>query len=207
MDALFEMIKSMKGSICFPINTIHNLGVDVGLTQRIDTHGVRPNTKEIMNYSLHIIDDTYHTDYKHHYYSKTFNDVDCDIKIKQMCEEILRTIKNLKLDKFTGRMTVVGDEKDCYEKNMEVYFNLANMFKDIEHVKMCCNECCVCQEWTRTQLKDCSHWVCIDCISKLEKKHCEDCRGEDDGDICEKCEGLHVVRSCPMCRGYICNGF
>jgi len=210
MDALFDMIKSIEyhGSITMPIVSMHKLPVNVSIERKKYTQMKDGAEVSEIYYYFEISDSYYRTENdSYHYYFKTFDRSQTDEQIKLMLEKIVLFIKTCKIDKLTGMFRTEGDEMmSMCDKNIHNFSRLIDLFEDVEHIKTVLNRCCVCHDWTHTTLKDCSHSVCIDCLSQLEMKTCEDCCGDDPYCNCDKCRGLERVKACPMCRNYIIEG-
>jgi len=197
------------GSITLPIKKIHGLCVDAEIIKRANKPLLHEKKKTTYSYAFIIKDDHYRCDDDHwEYYHKYYHDdtIKTDEDLKIMLECCVRFIKQCKIDKVTGHFALDGVVNGCYEKNQHDFVRLAELFEDVEHVKTLLNKCCVCHEWTRTSLKDCDHDVCVDCVSKLQKKECSACHGYDPHCECQECCGLEKVASCPMCRKPITSG-
>jgi len=124
-----------------------------------------------------------------------------NIDYEFMLKCIFAFIKTCVIDVYRGKFTKENEDRT------ELEF-LLNEFKDCPQVTLSAKECCVCNEFTTTVLDDCGHSVCIQCISKIEKKDCERCNGNDSYIMnCEECCGVCKIRKCPMCRGNIIHGF
>lgn len=98
---------------------------------------------------------------------------------KDMAEELLKYIKNIKFNKFEGR----------FEENNFEQIELIKELQEIENVELHGGECCVCYEHTIIKTS-CRHNLCYVCWSGIKVKR------DDNG-----CTEI----LCPMCRNDIYN--
>jgi len=202
MDAIYEMLNLIEkhGSITFPITKMFGLSVDVSIEKYI-------NNDKVSVYSFEITDSHYRGDNRTMYYETDFKLTEnTEKEIKTMIEYCCKFVAKCKINKLTGKFYWEEQSLSHHTKNMEDFAKLIELFVDLEHVETILNKCSVCYDYTNTKLKDCSHDLCLDCLSKLTKKDCEQCGGNDPMCCCDRCLGLETISTCPVCREYILGG-
>ena len=196
------MLKAIEknGSVTFPITKMFGLNVDVSIEKYI-------NHDKDSVYSFEIADNHYRGEPINLYYQTIFKFTEnTKEEINTMIEYCCKFIAKCKINKLTGKFYWEHQKPSHNTENMNNFAKLIDLFVDLEHVETIINKCSVCYEYTNTRLKDCSHDLCLDCLSKLVKKDCEQCGGVDHMCCCDRCLGLETIATCPVCREYILGG-
>lgn len=92
-------------------------------------------------------------------------------------------LKNIKLDNYVGKFVLHNENKHLDDLN---YWSEA--FKDVSHISLVGDECCIClQKFTATQTT-CGHTLCLQCADQIKPINEDEC--DDDTKIIP----------CPLCR-------
>jgi hypothetical protein len=115
---------------------------------------------------------------------------EADQFILYMVNDILSSLKILKIDKVNGEFSIY--ERNPQNKLDLLFTAFVAEFKHQEDMVLGLNECCVCYTTTKT-LTNCKHALCLECISKLPTEPHVD---PEDNIRTSK-------RNCPLCRQHI----
>lgn len=175
VKSICERLKKLlhKQPLMLPIKKIQNISVEVTITK------INKNL-----YQLKIIPTEFYVNegsllgdlFQRQQQDTCENDF-----LNRSIQNILRDLKNIKIDKLHGQFVTSNEESGDWT---EFY----QEFKDIENIVLTMNECCVCFILTETTT-NCGHTVCLECISKLTSITEEEDRGE-----------YVDHKNCPMCR-------
>lgn len=109
--------------------------------------------------------------YKFLFYEKTFDNLNVK-NINQFLKKIQEILSQINFNKLTGlfESTILKMSQTKSKSNLTT--NL-NENKEISEI----SECCICYDETLNQTL-CSHFLCVDCWTRLKKSECPYCRSK-----------------------------
>ena len=107
------------------------------------------------------------------------------ISIDELLKYFDNILVNAKID-YKGKLTI--------EDNTTEQQNFWRKYKDNKNIKLKCDECCVCFEFTKSSTTCCNKKICLKCAQTIEKIALKDI--DDDADFPDI--------NCPCCRQEFC---
>ena len=139
------------------------------------------------------IDGDGNTDFERLFFKRLIDKKNGKLKLNDIIELIKtlnETLKNLKFDKLTGKIVELD--------NQDLHIDFYNcLIPKCDYIESIFEECCVCYEKTKTELKCCEKRLCIQCWDKLKCRYCNECNENNNG-ICGNIACGY--RACPCCR-------
>ena len=181
INSLAMRLKAMrnKDPVVLPIKTIQTLEVKVSIARLC---------KKVYELSIKTLEfDTHLNKVLEKRFERLPVDASEEAFLRRMVGEILRDIKNIKIDKLHG-MFVTGSTAEQLAESYTEWAEFYQEFKDDETINLSIDECCVCFTLTETKTSCCRHAVCLECVSKLINNG----PPREDGEL--------GYRICPMCR-------
>jgi hypothetical protein len=181
INSIVLRLKAMRNRvpIVLPIKTIHTLEVKVSINRL---------NKKVYELSINTLEfDTHLNKVLEKRFERLPADTNEESFLSRMVAEILRDIKNIKIDKLNG-MFVTGLTAEQLAESYIEWADFYQEFKDDVMIGLSLEECCVCFTLTKTKSNCCRHAVCLECVSKLINNG----PPREDGEL--------GYRICPMCR-------